>query len=743
MSKTLPNNPQTDVKNLQPIQKFAMSIGAIPESYLLSLTFQELALWLCDYLKNTVIPTINNNSDAVSELQQLYIQLKNYVDNYFNNLDVQDEINNKLDDLVDDGTLTNLIKNYVNPFIDEQNSNIENFKETINLNINSINNKVNSVASGSPTPVSSTSDMTDTSKTYLNTSDGNWYYYNGSSWTIGGVYQATQISDNSIFPSMLSDILKNSQNLLTPSFSKNNGFYSSTGVFNNNENFRYSSPIKLLKNQTIFARIRAYDNISVFCSCDENGSNISPLIRGKGNFLTDYQYKADKDTYIIVSGANDTFLVFINNYLNLSDFSEFSLNPLNLSTPEFSLNSGYIDNHGEIQNNSSYYYSSPILLLKDDEIFINCDVDDNISVISTSLLNNTNDLTPSVLSNSSNSFYNYKATDSCYVILSFKNTSNPSIIIKNNNNNLPFSNYTTSPGYLDINGNLTNNPTFKHTSPIKILKNQTIKCTLRGYNTISVFAKCDESGNNISPLLPGIDNKLRDYQYTSNEDTYIIVSGVNENPFLIYIDNISNDIITINKQISEIINNLNDFKPVPLLSIFEKIGMIGDSHASGAIEGGSSSDNHNLSYLQHICNQCGNTPLFYSRSGESTKSWLDYNYSVQPCDAYFIALGSNDRVADYPVGSSSDINTDNSSFYAYYYKIIQKLKTVNPNAKIFLFTLYGSPSDSNSVPYNNAIEYFAENTENCFLVDMRNSYITYEQYKIRWSHVRNWLHFYC
>ena len=654
-----------------------------------------------------------------------------------------------------DGSTVEIELNNLKNKDSSQDNSINNLNNKINIQDNSINNlknQINSLASSSPLVASSVSEMTDTSKVYVNTTDGNWYYYNGSSWEIGGVYQATQIADNSIFPSMYSDILKNSQNLQIPSFEKNNGFYNIYGVLTQNDNFRYSSPIKLLKNQTIFARVRAYDTISVISSCDKNGNNVKSLVTGQGNFFADYQYKANEDTYIIISGANDTFLCFIKDYLNIFNLNQFSLNILSLNNPDFNKNSGYIDNLGQIQDNSLYNYTSPILLLQDDEIFIDCEVEENISVISSSLLNNTNELTPIILSNPSNSYYHYKATNSCYVVLSYKNTTLPSILIKNVNK-IPYVDYSTNSGYINIYGILTENSTFKHTSPIKILKNQTIKCTLRGYNTVSVISKCDDEGNNITPLVIGIDNKLRDYEYTSDEDSYIIISGVNQYPFLIYIEeNTSQGIINLNEQINEINQNLNEqineinqnlneqineinqnlntIKKVPLLSIFETIGIIGDSHTAGAIEGTGSKDCKNLSTMAQVCKQCGNTPKFYARSGESCKSWLDYNYNVEECKAYIIALGSNDRGSQYPPGTSLDINTDNETFYGYYSKIISKIKTIAPNAKIFLFSLYGNDTDPASIPYNDAIKYFADNTENCFFVDMRNSYTIYQDYKI-------------
>ena len=55
--------------------------------------------------------------------------------------------------------------------------------------------EVQSIASGSPLVASSVSGMTDTGRVYVNTSDGKWYYYNGSSWVAGGVYQATELTD--------------------------------------------------------------------------------------------------------------------------------------------------------------------------------------------------------------------------------------------------------------------------------------------------------------------------------------------------------------------------------------------------------------------------------------------------------------------------------------------------------------------------------------------------------------------
>ena len=98
-------NELKPIINLNPFARFCCTIGNLPTSYMTSLTYEEQLMWLCDYLKNTVIPAVNNNAECVKELQELYVKLKNYVDNYFENLDVQQEINNKLDEMAESGEL--------------------------------------------------------------------------------------------------------------------------------------------------------------------------------------------------------------------------------------------------------------------------------------------------------------------------------------------------------------------------------------------------------------------------------------------------------------------------------------------------------------------------------------------------------------------------------------------------------------------------------------------------------------
>ena len=109
------NNPSVPTQKVAEVKfpKFIANLGIIPTSYKDSMSYYECLAWLCKFLEETVIPTINQNGEAVEELQALYIELNSYVTNYFNNLDVQEEINNKLDEMAEEGTLDEIIAEYI------------------------------------------------------------------------------------------------------------------------------------------------------------------------------------------------------------------------------------------------------------------------------------------------------------------------------------------------------------------------------------------------------------------------------------------------------------------------------------------------------------------------------------------------------------------------------------------------------------------------------------------------------
>lgn len=129
-----------------PFKHLVMTVGELPTSFVDSMTYYECLAWLVNYLQNTVIPAVNNNAEATEELQAAFITLKNYVDNYFDNLDVQEEIDNKLDEMAESGVLQEIIDTYfqeITDLVNAQNAVIANFEADTNEDIADFKTTVN------------------------------------------------------------------------------------------------------------------------------------------------------------------------------------------------------------------------------------------------------------------------------------------------------------------------------------------------------------------------------------------------------------------------------------------------------------------------------------------------------------------------------------------------------------------------------------------------------------------------
>ena len=78
-----------------------------------ALTNYGLLCKIVEYL-NKVIASQNEVQGVTEDIVAAFNNLYNYVKNYFDNLDVQEEINNKLDEMTEDGTLQEIIGDYLN-----------------------------------------------------------------------------------------------------------------------------------------------------------------------------------------------------------------------------------------------------------------------------------------------------------------------------------------------------------------------------------------------------------------------------------------------------------------------------------------------------------------------------------------------------------------------------------------------------------------------------------------------------
>lgn len=71
-----------------------------------------------------------------------------------------------------------------------------------------IASQLGNLTSATPLVATSISDMVDTTRIYVNTTDGYWYYYNGTEWVQGAIYQSTGVSDGGIDKYKLDNELK-------------------------------------------------------------------------------------------------------------------------------------------------------------------------------------------------------------------------------------------------------------------------------------------------------------------------------------------------------------------------------------------------------------------------------------------------------------------------------------------------------------------------------------------------------
>ena len=103
----------------------------IPLAFDESMSYYECLCALLKYLNETIVPDVNNLNTGLSELYS-------YVEHYFDNLDIQEEVNNKLDEMVEDGTLANIINQEIFGDLNDRVSALELNETAIESDIDSL-----------------------------------------------------------------------------------------------------------------------------------------------------------------------------------------------------------------------------------------------------------------------------------------------------------------------------------------------------------------------------------------------------------------------------------------------------------------------------------------------------------------------------------------------------------------------------------------------------------------------------
>jgi len=140
-------------------------------------------------------------------------------------------------------------------------------------------------------------------------------------------------------------------------------------------------------------------------------------------------------------------------------------------------------------------------------------------------------------------------------------------------------------------------------------------------------------------------------------------------------------------------------------SIFKTICFVGDSLTTGEIEFYLEDENNSrccydtfdYAWGTYIGKMTGSDVKFIARGGASASYILEYmkeKFTIEnKADAYVIALGYNDMLGyKQPIGTSLDINNpDSKSVIYYYYKLVEELKKLNPDARFFFVNMPKTP----------------------------------------------------
>lgn len=196
-------------------------------------------------------------------------------------------------------------------------------------------------------------------------------------------------------------------------------------------------------------------------------------------------------------------------------------------------------------------------------------------------------------------------------------------------------------------------------------------------------------------------------------------------------------------------NPLAEIKETPgFCSIFHKWGFIGDSLCSGEHEyhkeDGSTgyADLYEYSWGSRMCAAMGTEGDVYSQGGETAGGWIknfwdnpknnnnNIDAKLSPKQVYVIALGCNDTNIQIPAGDvTTDVDTldyknNAATFAGNYAGIIQRLKTIAPDAKFFVVT---RPDDGTVVEaYNDVIRSMATLFDNTYIIDLKRHAPVYD-----------------
>lgn len=225
-----------------------------------------------------------------------------------------------------------------------------------------LQNQINGLASGSPLVASSTSGMTDTSRIYVNTTDGHWYWYDGTTWQDGGIYQGSFVDKSDPIYEKLKNTI-NLENIILSNLIE--GYINNRKIITPDTRFHYTQPIPLKAGETIFVNCKSINSgVSVISWVLQNGTIMQPFVLGIDGTTRLYEYTTDNDIYVVVSLLKDDTPVIYKgiktNYLLNKYLEAKKIHGVNYIDGYDTTDGFYYDVTGSIAMQSGFCYNNKL-----------------------------------------------------------------------------------------------------------------------------------------------------------------------------------------------------------------------------------------------------------------------------------------------------------------------------------------------------------------------------------------------
>lgn len=509
------------------------------------------------------------------------------------------------------------------------------------------------------------------------------------------------------------------------------GFVTIDGTISQNENYKYTSPIKLRSGYSVVC-VGFADSIVSVISELKDGKYYS-VSQGLGENNKAYIFSASEDTQVVVSSAyidrwgtpsiyvlEDNALhnvsVFLNGKINAE--SEKTIDVYSKKVEQSIVEGEYVSSDLSIKQLSAYNRTAPIPLSKGEEIYLSGYVD---SIVSAITLCDSSGVTIESLAVGlgKDGEYSYIAKTDCYVIISYaitrgeavyrikrqKSLGNISEKIDGLQSEISGSEYVISPNvtagyYININAGVTiiSSGAYSITEPIYVGKGKTLSAVFSAQPNVIAISETDDNSDiekrSHKKLVVGLNDTLTplEYQYKAEKDCYVEISFVTAQG----LKGVKIKDGGMKESIQNVENKISGIESiVSLLSVFSKVLFIGDSLTQGAYYGEPYISKIGKNFPNMFCrmgNVGGNNEGY---SGIDAKTWWETKRksSYEDYDLIILWLGTNNGLTDTlqnDVNSYDDYNNFADTNTGCYCKIIEDIKSSNPSANIVMLSCFAS-----------------------------------------------------